>query len=481
MNGIDHSQQYRCAKIVATLGPASSSVETVLELAKAGANVFRLNFSHGDHSEHVARIKAIRMVERELGRPLGIFADLQGPKFRLGTFSEGKVQLSKGQKIRFDLNSTPGDENRVQLPHPEILSALSVGNRLLIDDGKMIMQVVSVDEDRVVAVAEVDGTLSDRKGVSLPDCEIQVSALTDKDRKDLAFVLENGINSVALSFVQRPEDLIELRGLTGKQTQIIAKIEKPSALNYLDEIIKHSDAVMVARGDLGVELPPEKVPSVQKKIVAAARNIGRPVIVATQMLETMITAPTPTRAESSDVATAVYDGVDAVMLSAETAAGEYPVEAVTMMSRIIREVESDPLHRSLMEASRQDNEKTKTDAISAAARQVAPTIDAKAVICYSTSGKTAMRAARERPEAPIVAMAYDLETARSLCLVWGVRPIVCPDDVKDMREMVQTALRVTQEKGFVEAGDTVVITAGVPFGSAGNTNILRIAEIGGAA
>jgi len=477
MNGNDHSQQYRCAKIVATLGPATSSVATILELAKAGANVFRLNFSHGEHAEHVARIKAIRLVEKELGRPLGMFADLQGPKFRLGTFSTGKIHISKGQKIRFDLNEEQGNETRVLLPHPEIISALSIGDRLLIDDGKMIMCVEQVDQTFVEASAEVDGYLSDRKGVSLPDCEINVSALTSKDRQDLSFALDHGITSFALSFVQRPEDLIELREVANKPIQLIAKIEKPSALNYLDEIIKYSDAVMVARGDLGVELPPEKVPSVQKKIVAAARNIGRPVIVATQMLETMITTPTPTRAESSDVATAVYDGVDAVMLSAETAAGDYPVEAVTMMSRIIAEVESDPLHRSLMEASRQDNEKTKTDAISAAARQVAPTIDAKAVICYSTSGKTALRAARERPEAPIVALTYDVDVARSLNLVWGVKPIVCPD-ATDVREMVQTALSVTEEKGIVQPGDTVVITAGVPFGNAGSTNILRIAEVG---
>lgn len=480
MNGVDHSQQYRCAKIVATLGPSSTRAQDVLALAEAGANVFRLNFSHGDYEDHIARLEAVRQAEKELGKPLGVFADLQGPKFRIATFEKGEIELTAGQQFTFDCSEALGTDQRVGLLHPEIYEALSVGDRLLLDDGRMQLRVTELNEAEIVAEALVNGRLSDRKGLNLPDAEIKVSALTEKDRKDLAFALENGINAVALSFVQRPDDLIELRKLAGERTQLIAKIEKPSALNYLDEIINLSDAVMVARGDLGVELPPEKVPAVQKKIVASARNIGRPVIVATQMLETMISAPTPTRAEASDVATAVYDGVDAVMLSAETAAGDYPVEAVSMMARIICEVESDPLHRTLMVASRKENERTHTDAISAAARQVAPTVGATAVICYSTSGKTALRAARERPEAPIVALTYDQAVARTLALVWGVQPIICLD-ATDMKEMVKTALSVTEEKGVVSAGDTVVITAGVPFGNAGTTNILRIAKVGEAA
>ncbi|WP_135078953.1 pyruvate kinase [Terasakiella sp. SH-1] len=463
-------------KIVATLGPSSSSVEKILDLAKAGANVFRLNFSHGDYEEHAARIEAVRQAEKELGRPLGLFMDLQGPKFRLGTFGDKKVHLKAGDVFRFDLCDEPGTTERVYLPHPEIIHALSVGNRLLIDDGKMIMEVTEIGDGYVMTRAQVDGYLSDRKGVSLPDAEIKVSAMTDKDKRDLAFGLEQGIGSVALSFVQRPEDLQELREIAKKRIQVIAKIEKPNAVDHLASIIEETDAVMVARGDLGVELPPEKVPAIQKKIISYARNRGRPVIVATQMLETMIHTPTPTRAEASDVATAVYDGVDAVMLSAETAAGDYPVEAVSLMSRIIREVEADPLHRSLMDASRNKTENTKTDAISAAARQVASTIEAKAVICYSTSGKTALRAARERPEAPVIALTHDTQIARSLCLGWGISAIVC-NDATDVREMVQIALKVVQDKGFVETGDSVVITAGVPFGSAGTTNILRIAEV----
>jgi pyruvate kinase len=466
------------AKIIATLGPASSSFESILALANAGANVFRLNFSHGSYDEHSARIEAVRRAEAEIGRPLGLFMDLQGPKFRLGVFEEGKISLKAGDHFRFDLEvKSAGSQARVSLPHPEIIEALQVGHRLLIDDGKMIMTVTEVGAEHIIAKADVNGTLSDRKGMSLPDAEINVSALTDKDKNDLAFGLSQGIQSVALSFVQRAEDLLELRELAGPRTQLISKIEKPTALQHLEAIIRQSDAVMVARGDLGVELPPEKVPAVQKKIVAMARSLGRPVIVATQMLETMISSPTPTRAEASDVATAVYDGVDAVMLSAETAAGEYPVEAVSLMARIICEVEHDPLHRRLMEASQQETENTNTDAISAAARQVATTMEAAAIICYSTSGKTALRAARERPESQIIALTADAQVARALNLVWGIQPVVCPD-ATHMNEMINIALSVTQEKGLVEDGDTVVITAGVPFGNAGSTNILRIAKVG---
>ncbi|MEP3247471.1 MAG: pyruvate kinase [Sneathiella sp.] len=466
------------AKIIATLGPVSSGVQKIIQLADAGAGVFRLNFSHGTYDEHAARIQAVRLAEEELGYPLGLFMDLQGPKFRLGAFQKGKAFLKIGQPFVFDLDANrPGDDERVCMPHPEILEAVRVGDRLLIDDGKMIMSVSEVTTEYMVAIAQVEGVISDRKGISLPDNEIKVSALTEKDKRDLVFGLERGIASVALSFVQRPEDIQELRHLAGRRIQLISKIEKPTALNYLDEIIAQSDAVMVARGDLGVEMPPEKVPAIQKKIVAAARNQGCPVIVATQMLESMINTPTATRAEASDVATAIYDGVDAVMLSAETAAGDYPVETVSFMARVISEVENDALYRSLMDASRNGATNTATDAISAAARQVASTIEAKVIICYSTSGKTALRAARERPEAPIIVLTADTDVARALSLVWSAYAIVCPD-AADMKAMVQSALEVVQEKQVVEDGDSVVITAGVPFGNAGTTNVLRIAKVG---
>ncbi len=476
MNVSGHSQQHRCAKIVATLGPATDTVEAILALAKAGANVFRLNFSHGTYEDHAARILAVRQAEKEFGSPLGMFMDLQGPKFRIGAFANEGVVLEVGQLFTFDCQGELGTDKRVTLPHPEIYEALSVGDRLLLDDGRMRLQVKEVSSDKIVAEALVDGKLSDRKGLNLPDAEIKVSALTEKDRADLAFGLENGVGSVALSFVQRPEDMEELRQLTGPRVQLIAKIEKPTAISQLSKIIELSDAVMVARGDLGVELPPERVPALQKHIISTARGFGRPVIVATQMLETMIDVPTPTRAEASDVASAVYDGADAVMLSAETAAGKYPTESVAMMDRIIREVEKDPLHTSLMDASRGLSQSTNTDAISAAARQVASTVDAKAIVCYSTSGKTALRAARERPEAPILALTYDLQVAHAMCLVWGVKAVVSAD-VSDIKEMVQAALSVVKEQRVAGIGETVVVTAGVPFGSAGNTNVLRIADV----
>lgn len=477
MNVTGYSQQHRCAKIVATLGPATDTVDAILGLAKAGANVFRLNFSHGSYDDHKARIEAVRTAEKQFGAPLGMFMDLQGPKFRIGAFANAGTSLKTGQTFIFDQMAEPGTDERVTLPHPEIYEALSVGERLLLDDGRMRLKVLDVTSDKIIAEALVDGKLSDRKGLNLPDAEIKVSALTEKDRADLAFGMEQGIGSVALSFVQRPQDMAELRELTGPRVQLIAKIEKPTALHQLSDIIEQSDAVMVARGDLGVELPPERVPALQKHIISTARGMGRPVIVATQMLETMIDAPTPTRAEASDVASAVYDGADAVMLSAETAAGKYPQEAVAMMNRIIHEVESDDLHTSLMDASRGCSQSTNTDAISAAARQVASTIEAKAIVCYSTSGKTALRAARERPEAPILALTYDLQVAQALCLVWGVKAVVS-DDVSNIKEMVQTAMKVVEQEDVAKPGDTVVITAGVPFGNAGTTNVLRIAKLG---
>lgn len=466
----------RHAKIIATLGPSSQSFDEILALAQAGANIFRLNFSHGSYEDHENSIDTVRQVEKKIGHPLGLFMDLQGPKFRCGVFENSKVSLKSGQSFKFDLLNILGDAERVYLPHPEIIEAVSVGDRLLIDDGKMVVKVCYVGESHLLTRVQTDGVISDRKGISLPDAEIKVSALTNKDRNDLQFGLQHGIASVALSFVQRPEDIDELRELTGNNIQLISKIEKPTALNNLKEIIERSDAVMVARGDLGVELPPEKVPIIQKKIVALARNLGKPVIVATQMLETMIESPVSTRAEASDVASAVYDGVDAVMLSAETAAGKFPEEAVSLMSRIISEVENDPLYSDMLNASRGDLENTNTDAISAAARQVASTLNASAVICYSTTGKTALRAARERPEAPIIALTSDVKVARALSLAWGVYPVVCPD-ATNMQEMVENALEIVYTKKLLLPKETVVITAGVPFGNAGSTNILRIAKI----
>jgi pyruvate kinase len=469
-------RRQRNAKIVATLGPASSSEEMIRQLFEAGVDVFRLNFSHGQQSDHKERIRIIRDIEKETGRPIGVMADLQGPKLRLGTFAEGRIRLAPGNRFRLDLDKQPGDESRAPLPHPEIFAAIKRGTELLIDDGKVRLRVETCDKNYADTVVIDGGTISDRKGVNVPNAVLPLSALTAKDRSDLAFALDAGVDWVALSFVQRPADVAEGKKLVGGKAGILVKLEKPLALDHLTEIVELSDAVMVARGDLGVEMPPEDVPPMQKRIIHACRSAGKPVIVATQMLESMIGAAAPTRAEASDVATAIYDGADAVMLSAETAAGSYPSEAVGMMSRIVKRVERDPLYRSNMDLTHMAPEHTSSDAISAAASQVARTIGASAILSYTTSGATAVRAARERPDVPIIVLTANRDTARRLALLWGAH-CVHTRDVSTFAEMVQRATRIAHREGFADKGERIVITAGVPFGTPGATNILRIAWV----
>ncbi len=469
-------RRLRNAKIVATLGPASSTQETIAALFQAGVDVFRLNFSHGKQDDHRERVETIRAIEKQTGRPIGIMADLQGPKLRLGTFAEGSAMLATGGRFRLDLTKKPGDAKRAPLPHPEIFAAMSAGTELLLDDGKVRLRVDKCGPDFAETDVIVGGKLSDRKGVNVPNAVLPLSALTEKDRSDLSFALDLGVDWMALSFVQRPEDVAEGRKLVAGRAGILVKLEKPLAIRHLDEIVELSDAVMVARGDLGVEMPPEDVPPVQKQIIHASRQAGKPVIVATQMLESMIHSASPTRAEASDVATAIYDGADAVMLSAETAAGEYPLEAVAIMNRIIARVEHDPLYRSAMDTTLQAPEHTPSDAISLAARQVARTVDAAAIVSYTTSGATALRAARERPDVPILVLTSSLQTARRLALLWGTH-CVHTRDVSNFGDMVQKAIRTAHREGFAENGARVVITAGVPFGTPGATNILRIAWV----
>ena len=466
----------RQTKIVATLGPASTDAETIRALFVAGVDVFRLNFSHGRQEDHAERLKAIRALETEFGRPVAVMADLQGPKLRIGTFAKGPIELEPGQKFRLDMEDKPGDTHRVGLPHPEVFSALSDGQYLLLDDGKVRLKVEACGKDFADTVVVSGVQLSEHKGLNVPDAVLPLSSLTAKDRDDLRYALDIGVDWVALSFVQRPEDVAESRRLIAGRAQLIVKMEKPSAIHHLDALIEMTDAMMVARGDLGVEMPAEDVPSLQKQIVRSCRRAGKPVIVATQMLESMIAAPTPTRAEASDVATAVYDGADAVMLSAETAAGGFPLEAVTMMDRIAQRVEHDPLYRTIMDAVHYDPERTAADAITAAARQVAHTIGAAAVVTYTTSGSTTLRAARERPEVPILCLTSSMATARLLALCWGVHS-VHTEDVKDFQEMVEKACAVAYRDGLAKHGDRLVITAGVPFGTPGNTNVLRIAWV----
>ncbi|MBY0334661.1 MAG: pyruvate kinase [Acetobacteraceae bacterium] len=466
----------RRTKIVATLGPASATPEVIERLYRAGADVFRLNFSHGSHEDHAARIATIRALEARLGRPIGILADVQGPKLRVGRFGGGRVQLQTGQAFRLDLNATPGDVGRVNLPHPEIIVAAQIGTTLLLDDGKLRLRVTRTRPDHLETEVVVGGPLSDRKGVNVPDVVLPIPALTVKDREDLAFALDHGIEYIGLSFVQRAEDVAEAKAIVGDRAWIMVKLEKPQALDNLDAIMDLTDCVMVARGDLGVELPPEEVPLAQKRIVRLARHLGKPVVVATQMLESMIAAPAPTRAEASDVATAVFDGADAVMLSAETAAGQYPYEAVNMMDRIVARVEQDPGWRALTDAARPAPEPSSAGAIAAAARQVAHTITAEAIATFTSTGSTTLRVARERPDCPILGLTSSEATARRMAVIWGVHPLVV-GEIHSMTEMVARGLRAAQQEGFAQSGDEVVVTAGVPFGMPGTTNALRVAAV----
>jgi pyruvate kinase len=465
----------RNAKIVATLGPASSRPEMLRRLFDAGVDVFRLNFSHGSAEDHRARFAALRELERATGRPIGILADLQGPKLRVGTFAEGAVVLEPGQPFRLDLDTAPGNGRRANLPHPEIFKALVPGTELLLDDGKLRLVVERCGADFAETTVAVGGRLSERKGVNVPGVVLPISALTPKDRRDLELALELGADWLALSFVQRPEDVAEAKALVGGRASIMTKLEKPSAVERLDEIVALSDALMVARGDLGVELPAEQVPGIQKRAVRASRRLGKPVIVATQMLESMVDSPVPTRAEASDVATAVYDGADAVMLSAESAAGKHPLEAVAMMDRIIRQVEHDPLYRQLVDAAhsaaRPDGDVT--EAVCCAMRRVATLLPAAAIVCYTSSGHTSLRAARERPECPILSLTPSLPVARRLALAWGVHSVHI-EGVTDVGEMADVACRVARGEGFAATGQMIVALAGVPFGTPGTTNLMRI-------
>ncbi len=461
-------------KIVATVGPSSSSEEVLSQLFQAGVDVFRLNFSHGTHDEHAERVRIIRGLEQHFSRPIGILADMQGPKLRVGAFAAGSVALQSDAAFRLDLHDAPGDTTRVELPHPEIFAALQPGAVLLLDDGKLRLQVTDCGADYADTKVLVPGTLSDHKGVNLPNTRLDISPLTPKDRSDLAFALSLGVTFVGLSFVQRPEDIVEARELIDGRARVLAKLEKPSAIQHLERIVELSDALMVARGDLGVEMPTEDVPVLQRRIVRACRHAGKPVIVATQMLESMVHAPTPTRAEASDVANAVYEGTDAVMLSAETAAGAFPVEAVTIMERIILRAEKDPAFQGTLHVEEAIPEATEADAITVAARQAAETIGATSIVTFTGSGDTTLRAARERPAMPILAITFDEPTARSLALSWGVHPVVIASP-RSFREMVASAERIAVAEGFADPGGTIVFLAGFPVGSSVNT--LRIFKI----
>ncbi|WND01848.1 pyruvate kinase [Temperatibacter marinus] len=469
----------RKTRIVATLGPASSSYEMIEKLFIAGVDVFRLNMSHGGSDGKDELIANIRAVEKRMHRPIAILADLQGPKLRIGQFENGSIMLNNGDIFHLDMNSKLGNSSRVTLPHKEIFEAMNVGTHLLLDDGKVKLEVTNIDGQDATCKVLVGGKLSDRKGVNVPNTVLPIAALTEKDRADLSYAVKAGCDWIALSFVQRPADVAEAKKLAGPGVAIMAKIEKPAAIDCLSEIVEYADGVMVARGDLGVEEPMENVPGLQKQIVRCARLEGKPVIVATQMLESMISSPVPTRAEVTDVANAVLEGADAVMLSAESAVGEYPIEAVSVMNRVTERVENDPTN-SIAEfgISQMMANSTPGDAITAAARTVATTVHASAIVTFTSSGTTALRAARERPEAPILVLTPRIEIARRLALVWGLHTVKTKD-INDFEHMIGKAKRMAFRTGLVTPGDRIVVTAGVPFGTPGATNVLHIAWING--
>ena len=467
-------RRQRNIKIVATLGPSSSDYDTIKDLHLAGADVFRLNMSHGTHDEIAKRHKIIRQIEDELSSPIAILADLQGPKLRVGPFKNGIEELTENEKFRLDLKDELGTKNRVQLPHPEIFQALHEGAHLLINDGKIKLMVEKCGPDFADCLVLNGGEISDRKGVNVPDVILPLASLSEKDRADLEFICDLGIDWLALSFVQRAEDIVEARNLIAGRASVISKIEKPSAVKSFDDILKVSDGVMVARGDLGVELPVQNVPPIQKRLVRKCRAAAKPVIVATQMLESMIESPMPTRAEVSDVATAIYEGSDAIMLSAESAAGQFPIQAVETMNNVAIEVESDPTYTEVMEASRRAKRNSVADGIVSAAREIAETTDIKAICCFTQTGTTALLTARERPRVPIIALSSEIETARRLALTWGTNCVLSGNKTR-FKEAVVSAVRAALAEGLANETDQVVITAGVPFNITGTTNILRVA------
>ena len=467
----------RKTKILATIGPASSSPEMIKALFEAGADVFRINMSHNAPAELEMKVRIIRELEESVGRPIAILADLQGPKIRLGKIPGEQREVHRGDKLRLVQKAIVESGDEIPVPHPEIFAAIQPGESLLIDDGKIRLKVVDADKNSAIAEVIVAGTLKNRKGINLPDTVLPISAMTEKDPSDLDAALRLGMDWIALSFVQRPDDMADLRKIVGQRAGCLAKIEKPRAIDWLPEILDLSDALMVARGDLGVELPMPEVPGKQKLITKMARKAGKPVVVATQMLESMITAPVPTRAEVTDVANAVFDGADAVMLSAESAAGQYPVEAVSMMDKIATTVEGDPQYVTMMDAQRNEPESTTPDAIMAAVHEVTSTIHARAVVCWTKSGSTALRAARERSDAPIIALTPSIDVSRRLSLVWGLHCIYT-EDAQDLDDMVDRAARFAFLEGFAKPGERIVVTAGVPLRTPGATNMLRVAFVG---
>ena len=465
--------KHRSAKILATIGPASSSPDMLSLLVEVGVNAFRLNFSHGSHSDHERSIKFIRKIEKETGKPIAIIADMQGPKLRCGEFKNGQIELIFGQEVTIINSNFTDDANVICIPHAELFDVLKPGNTLKFDDGKLKVTVISNNGSRIMARVDVPGRLKNKKGINVIDAVLPVSAMTNKDVLDIKFALSQEVDYIALSFVQTSKDVIDARAIIGKKANIIVKIEKPSAVRDIDTILDKADGVMVARGDLGVELPLEDVPVVQRKIIRKARILGKPVIVATHMLESMIESPTPTRAEASDVATAIYQGADVVMLSAETAVGRHPATAVAIMDRIIKSVESDPEFWDYFSTTDLPYLDTPEDAISQSVYVMSKTINCKAVFGYTNTGSTVQRISRERPSCSIIGLTPSIKTARIICLSWGVIPLLM-EDPKNFDEMLPHIQKASVIYAGLKSGDKIIITAGIPFGRPGTTNTLKI-------
>ncbi len=466
----------RFAKILATVGPASTAAEMLKLLHEVGVDAFRLNFSHGTHADHARTIKAIRKIEETTGESIAIVADLQGPKIRVGAFETGQIQLKYGETVQITAHEGKGKPGHIVMPHKDLILALQPGDVLKFDDGKLMVTITEKQEDKLLGRVDIGGVLRDKKGVNIIGTVLPVSAMTDKDRKDLAFALENGVDYIALSFVQKVKDVMEASEHIAGRAGLIVKIEKPSAVEDIEHILDLADAAMVARGDLGVELPLEQVPVVQRKIISVARRLGKPVIVATHMLESMIDAATPTRAEASDVATAIYQGADAVMLSAETAVGRHPATAVAIMDRIIKAAEHDPTYPDTTTSSHLRPETTVNDAISQSIHSIADVLGCKAVLGFTRTGSTVLRIARERPPCPILGLTTNKDVASRLALIWGVRPVVM-DDPKGFADMLETTQAIAITQADCTSGDKIIIAAGIPFGRPGTTDTLKIATI----
>ncbi|WOQ15833.1 pyruvate kinase [Raineyella sp. W15-4] len=467
----------RRAKIVCTLGPASSDADRLFEMITAGMDVARFNMSHGSYPEHEERLKNLRAAEARAERPIGLLADLQGPKIRLGTFAHGTVILTAGQEFIVTTRDVPGDEHIVSCTHKGLPHDVHAGDQILVDDGKILMVAKEVTDTDVICTVIVGGPVSDHKGFNLPGAAVSVPAMSEKDASDLRWALRNGFDMIALSFVRNAADVDLVRQVMseeGRTVPVIAKLEKPQAIENLDDIIDAFDAFMVARGDLGVELPLEEVPLVQKQIITKARRWAKPVIVATQMLESMIGNPRPTRAEASDVANAILDGADAVMLSGETSVGKYPVETVGTMAKI---VDSTEVHGMEQISSIDWDPHTTGGVISKAAVDVAERVGAAYLVAFTQSGDTARRMARLRPRIPIIAFSPLLKTQRELTLSWGIRTVLTPT-VETTDDMVRLVDRTLKEQGVVQDGERVVIVAGTPAGRPGRTNSLRVHKIG---